>query len=141
MWSETQLAYLAGIIDGEGSIYIQKIKRVKSPHFDVRFNVTNTDKTLIDWLQSTFGGLVYHRNGCNERCKDRYEWVLSRKNFDIFSKLIQPYIVAKKYQLEIAISIRQTYSRNFGSNGVPPEILKFREECLHKMRSINKKGK
>src|SRR5438552_12044463 len=50
------LAYLAGIIDGEGSISRTPIKDV----FRCSVIVYNTDKALMDWLGS-FGGRCYIR--------------------------------------------------------------------------------
>ena len=63
-YTVAQLAYLAGIIDGEGSIYIGNFscnKKTKVPYYQTNIQVTNTDKTLIDWLFDIFGGLVTTR--------------------------------------------------------------------------------
>lgn len=66
MVSKTDYAYIAGILDGEGHISLikhnaygkHKKKYENSYVYSVRVGITNKDKTLIDWLQSTIGGNV-----------------------------------------------------------------------------------
>jgi hypothetical protein len=58
------LAYLAGLIDGEGSIVMMKFKEGRRPigGSTARISVTNTDLPLMKWLVLTFGG-QYHLTG------------------------------------------------------------------------------
>ena len=57
-----KLAYLAGIIDGEGTIVIAKGKirkgRINHP-YSLRLVVMNTDIRLIEWLKENFGGSIH----------------------------------------------------------------------------------
>ena len=56
-----QLAYLAGIIDGEGCFVIGCYafsKKTGVPHFHTTVQVTSTDRILIEWLVDNFGGKV-----------------------------------------------------------------------------------
>ncbi len=68
----TDWAYLAGIIDGEGSLALvhrrRQIrysgKRVQSEHlsensYQCHITVVNTDFKMIDWIRDTFGGSVF----------------------------------------------------------------------------------
>jgi hypothetical protein len=58
-YTPIQLAYLAGIIDGEGSIYIGRFKRNDKRHIDhyqTNITICNTERSLTDWLYETFGG-------------------------------------------------------------------------------------
>ena len=48
-----ELAYLAGIIDGEGSIYIGNFSsnaKTGALYYQTNMEVTNTDENLIKWL-------------------------------------------------------------------------------------------
>jgi hypothetical protein len=52
-YTVAEIAYLAGIIDGEGCIYIGNFscnKKTGVPYYQTNIQVTNTDKKLIDWL-------------------------------------------------------------------------------------------
>ena len=50
--SETQKAYLAGIVDGEGCISFCKI----GSFLYLGVSVANTNKPLINWLRTNLGG-------------------------------------------------------------------------------------
>ena len=56
-----KLIYLAGIIDGEGSIGIEHLspcKNRKKSYYVCRLCVINTDEKLIIWIKDNFGGSV-----------------------------------------------------------------------------------
>ena len=68
--SPAQLGYLAGLVDGEGSIYVR-------PH-EVRVCIVNTDKDLIDWL-ATLGGKVLARHHSRLGTKPIWIWQVNRR--------------------------------------------------------------
>jgi len=139
MWTKEQIGYLAGIIDGEGSIYVQKqIKKTGFHAYNLRFQVMNTSKELIAWLQETFGGVIYERKSKNPKWKDRYEWWLYHKKFDEIAPHILPFLIIKKKQLEIAIEFRKTFFHN--TPRVSEEIKCFRDDCISQISLLNKKG-
>ena len=54
-----QIAYLAGIVDGEGSIYIGNFScnpKTGTKNYQTNMEVTNTDENLINWLMENIGG-------------------------------------------------------------------------------------
>lgn len=65
-WTDTQIAYLAGIIDGEGCFCIQ---RPGGKTHTLRLFVMNTFKPLIDYLYKTYGGYQYSRKKKNPHGK------------------------------------------------------------------------
>ena len=61
MIPETDRAYIAGLFDGEGSIYYKKVKEKKKKHkgkpgyryanaWRISMEITMTDKSLIMWV-------------------------------------------------------------------------------------------
>ena len=58
-WAAIDLAYLAGFLDGEGSISINR-SRNKGAHiagsYVAHFNVGGTDEQTIRWIAETFNG-------------------------------------------------------------------------------------
>ena len=56
MWTETELAYLAGLLDGEGHIAIRIRRRKDKYTFDAILRVSNTSYELMQWVLTTFGG-------------------------------------------------------------------------------------
>lgn len=100
------LAYLAGIIDGEGTIFLQIDTRNNKNYRTWSVSVANTDKTLIDWLQSNFGGKV--NSWANDRPrfgkKQLWRWYLGRKEriLPLLSDIL-PYLIIKREKAEMAV--------------------------------------
>lgn len=97
--SETEASYLAGIIDGEGSIYMQKIRRAidgVSPTIVVR----NTDDKLAKYLISIGGDINWEKEHFDKRFgttgKPCFHWYC-RRLLDIgyVIRKILPYLVIK----------------------------------------------
>lgn len=91
--TETEKAYIAGIIDGEGSIMLQKIH--KNEHPAPCISIASTTLELLEWIKKVVGkGTITKKKNYNlEIHKDCYSYVLRRN--DAISLLIdiQPYLV------------------------------------------------
>lgn len=149
--SETDFAYLAGIIDGEGCIYIGSHscnKETGARYFVTSLQVANTDEGLIDWLYEKFGGLksVYTPAQTPKAFrKQPYLWKVTGPGVEFLSKRILPYIVIKKKQLEVMIKMRNTYNlhpsqrKKVNPNGVQPlskELQEIRYSLMNKLRAL-----
>ena len=135
IWKETQLAYLAGIIDGEGTFYIGTTNNGRK--FNSRIYVVNTNKELIEWLKNNFGGLVYQRTSkSNPHWKTRYEWVLDKSAIDTVCHLLIPHLIIKKKHAEIMIDFRNSFIK--GKRPVISEyIMAFRKSCHEQIKILN----
>jgi hypothetical protein len=109
--SETEAAYLAGIIDGEGTILVYP--RPPSIRLSVRVVVVNTDEALMDWLE-TLGG---NRNWKTSRPtnysanpKPCWSWVVNGMNAVAILKQVLPYMIIKKNKAQRAIDSQPTLS-------------------------------
>lgn len=136
-WSRTDLAYLAGIIDGEGcfSIYSGGPRE-----FQLRVYVVNTNKDLIDWLQDTFGGLVYSRNSTkNPHWRTKYEWVLDGKMTEHLIPKVQPYLIIKGDQASLGLRFRKTFKNKKRPRftKMDDQLLAERLFCYQEMKRLN----
>jgi len=121
---KTDLAYLAGIFDGEGSIVIHKnkpIKRMVNPTYVIEANVYNTNEWIIRQFHFSFGGGVHlqkrqmpstHSGKC-----PIWVWQISANKALPFLKTLLPYLKLKRGQVEIAIKfqeekVRKRYRRS-----------------------------
>jgi hypothetical protein len=113
MWKDTDIAYFAGIMDGEGSIYIQRRLHRGSTDYFPRFQVGNTDLVLMTWIKETFGGTLYEKRRLSapEHWKAQYEWFSTRPLLDVLLPLITPYLKTKRRQAEIMMEFRDPPSR------------------------------
>ena len=106
--NEIDLAYTAGIIDGEGCICLSlvKEKNIRGRRQRLTVSVGNTDKRLTLWLKNMFGGhsVLQSRTRNN---KDYYQWRVSSKKASFFLSLILPYLKLKRRQAELGIEFQE----------------------------------
>jgi hypothetical protein len=137
-WKPTDLAYLAGIIDGEGCFFINKLK-TEGYHRGV-LQVVNTDKTLIDWIDSVFPGTATgHNRYTSSRKFERiiYSWTSSGDRLLNICEQVLPYLVIKKKHCENMIEFRQTFLGRNSTAKVPEELIARRQVCLEVSRKLN----
>jgi len=139
-----KLAYLAGIIDGEGSIMLWKAKGDPSlrGQFNLRINVTSTDKCLTDWLYENFGGHLYECNApsrkANPHWKKQYIWTVDRPSILQFLKDIYPFLIIKKTRCEVAIKFRETFAKR--ERNLSNETFDLRFNLYEQMKHLNTRG-
>lgn len=133
--SEWERAYLAGIVDGEGSIFIAK-ENPSKPNYMLRISISSTDKILIDWIYKRFGG-----NTCTQRKdinkKIVYHWRSSGPHAAKIISNIKEFLVIKKLKAEWAISF-QNKKYKIGVHPLPlSKIIEYQwfKDNLSKARS------
>jgi hypothetical protein len=138
------LAYTAGIIDGEGSIMVKRSKENRpgrpTREYRIVVSVGNTNRLLLEWLLVRWEGSIkpYIRKIPN--CKPVYTWTLSAKSAVMFLKLIKDFLVIKKDQAELALIFQTTVKSGGSWSRLTPETLQTREDCFNKMAILNKRG-
>jgi hypothetical protein len=147
-YSIAEIAYLAGIIDGEGCIYIGNHScnaETGDKYFQTIMKVTSTDKCLIDWLQKIFGGLVkeYTPNQTPENSrKPAWFWQASGERLTHLCELLIPYAIIKKTELEIMLRMRNTYQGvtqkgKYGIQRNSQELLNLRQFLMDQIRALH----
>jgi len=90
---------LAALIDGEGSILLGPIKRSKRPKIEYprpEIYISSTDKELLDWVKSVFGGTISKKKTYKEHHKNSYGWRIANKKAAELMKLVIPYMKIEK---------------------------------------------
>jgi len=100
---ETELAYLAGIIDGEGAISIHahtkrhRTKARKGEPYKILQPVThiyNTNTVLMDWLCNRIGFRMNSRD--RRKARTSYQVIVSGyRTYSLLTPLL-PYLIAKR---------------------------------------------
>jgi hypothetical protein len=114
---KTDLAYMAGLFDGEGYAGIKKKNdhRTNVVRYMPRAMIGLTNEYLPQLLKFQFGGSLYHRHSQGNR-KDLWMWEVSGSDAIAFLKVILPYLILKKPQAEILLKFnmikgeRNTYT-------------------------------
>ena len=139
-----KLAYLAGIIDGEGTISIWSNQDSKKRgKFNLRIYFSSTDKCIIDWVCENFGGYQYANNAPSRKpnWKQAYIWVLDRPRTDWFLKEIHDFLIIKKERCAIAIKFRETFINFDGKQRkVDDETYQKRVNFVNQMKLLNSRG-
>jgi hypothetical protein len=149
--TETELAYIAGIVDGEGCIMLQKCTaRASDAYIYPVVKVANTDFRLMDWLVKKIGaGAVQYRTRSNTGCKDVQHWTIASNQAIQFLKTIRPYLIVKAHQADVALAVWEenaaalelTGRKQFGhGNCVPAWLRNFRTACYWYVRDLNRRG-
>jgi hypothetical protein len=99
--TEAEIAYLAGIIDGEGSICAVINNDKKQP--SLRVIVEMTDENVIKWIRERFEGqyCLHPRRNPNRKPMYQVKWVgRYAKNL---LRVVTPYLIGKRKQAELAL--------------------------------------
>ena len=122
---KTDLAYLAGIFDGEGCIVIhdrQWITKtgIKRIGFYPEICVASTNEWIIQQLKFAFGGNVYLRKKGTTRAQPIWAWQTTSKKATSCLKALLPYLRLKRRQAELAIEM-ENRRRPRGSHKLEPK--------------------
>jgi len=148
--SKLTAAYIAGLIDGEGSLEIQK----KDRKYQTRIRVCMTDETLIRWLHESFDG-YFSKRVFKDNCRTAYVWdIHNNKLVKPFIEKIYPYLRLKKKHAEVIKRFLKTFNNNSFKkvknksdyhNGhhheLKDEIIEKRDNFYYQMKELNKRGK
>ena len=139
------LAYLAGVVDGEGSLTLSQngTGRWKRKHAAIVLTVYNSDSNLLNWIKSEFGGNVYfYKRAENPKWKPQGRWIVSAKSAALLIKKLLPYLIVKREQAIVMLAFYDTKITNSTPMkfGLPDKILKERERLAGRIRQLNRKG-
>jgi len=137
---EVEKAYLAGLLDGEGSICILHWvpKETGKPRVLPMVKLGMHSKEAIDFFAQTTGKNVYHHPGP----KGVWSVQLTHKDAASFLEEILPYLITKKIQatfFTFFYNIAFAVSYRGGGSCVPDEIVKLRELGAEIMHLLNKR--
>lgn len=153
---ETDLAYIAGIVDGEGCIRIKKAKAYRcqgrvTPGYHASIQIKMVDEPAIRFIAETLGGWYYKQE---KNCKGGrllYCWAASDKKAADIIRTLLPYLRIKKTQAEAVLELRQLQSegmkhrtkvtgyRNFPNKyGTPRQVANysFSDEYVERCDSL-----
>lgn len=119
-----EAAYLAGIIDGEGSITLTRIHT--NEHRRPCITIASTDKELLIYIQSLTGGTINDKKNYKPNMhKDSFTLNIKKKESVLFIlECISPYLRVDKKRKR-ALWILDHYEKVTLRNGkYSPELLK-----------------
>lgn len=93
--SPEQIAWLAGILDGEGNIQINA--RLGPRHSGVRITITNTSRPLLERIFEITGvGYIATKAYDNPKWRTRYNWIINGATARQILQLLLPWLIVKR---------------------------------------------
>ena len=145
--SQATLAYVAGIVDGEGTVIVSKVTKARkhliAPTYTVWLRVGNTNEELVRYLNEVFPGAIVARRIVSNKWKQCFVWQVTGIRVRDTLRLLRPYLRVKAAQADL---IDEYYAgfhsfMKAGRHGtLSPEQLAHRESCYMRMKSLNQKG-
>jgi len=133
-----ELAYAAGIIDGEGCIGISQPRN--RGFYSLNVEVAMTDPKPIKFFSDKFGGRFEIKKSKTSTGRTIYRWSLQSEKAQEFLRSISPFIVAKTEQVETALEfpVGSLNGIQLYGNGreIPESVLLLRELCFDKMKEL-----
>lgn len=145
--SEVQKAYIAGIMDGEGSIYIARAtnhynKKSRRIYHQLRLIIANTNREMLVYIKNSvgYGAIVQFRNVSNNH-KAVYTYQLCALKAKELLEAIYPFLIIKKAQANIAFefakTIREKNNNKCGCKGLEDSVIDIREKCKIALNALN----
>jgi hypothetical protein len=139
--SNEDKAWLAGVMDGEGSIYIHKRnakKRKRGYDFIPTVSIWNTNKKFILYIKNLIGlGYVFKTTEYRKNWKDKYGYLLNYDAIQLLLPLIKDKLIIKKRNAELMIRFLACLKKKINKGEYRKEII----DMYLQMKSYNKKGK
>lgn len=143
---DTTLAWLAAIIDGEGSVMLTN-KKTKNGglSYRARIKVSNTDYRMMQALVDKTGinRIFGRRRQPNLNHKDYYEWTMEAGELRGWLPLLIPWLICKQEQATLLLEYLTEASVNMALPGktFDPSPKKRKHEIAAEIHRLNKKGK
>ncbi len=101
-----EIAWMAGFLDGEGTILINK-GHINSPgnvSYILQVSIENTHYVSLVRFREAFGGNIYTRkNKIKNHHKTGHIWTITSRDAYEFLRVIAPYLCGKRPEAELGI--------------------------------------
>jgi hypothetical protein len=143
--ADTDWAYAAGIVDGEGCIAIIRsfVPKRGRYYYGVHVVVANRDRDVLAWMQSVWGGYVVGVPVQSTRARPSWTWRCTGPKAKIFLNGIRPWLRIKPEQCAnglVMIELLQRGKRTLGRAPLPQSWLDEQETHYWIQRELNHRG-
>ena len=135
---QTECAYIAGLLDGEGT-FSAGVKANDNEYY-ARVAIFNTDLDVLKWIRKTTGfGWVGKGSGSSDRDRVVYCWSVSGRQAEPIVRELIPFLQIKKRQAKAWIVFRSTFDGT--SKPLTDGVRKIRRALITKIQALNQKGR
>lgn len=110
--NETDLAYIAGLFDGEACIRVKKTQAYKcqdrkTPGYHASIHVHMVDEEAIKFVAETLGGWYYREKPHSAQGRPLYRYGVSDAAAERILRLLLPYLRVKRAAAENVLRLRE----------------------------------
>ncbi len=139
MHSPTERAYLAGLIDGEGSIGICTFGGHRVPA--VVLTITNSCIEVLEEMADLWGGNVTTRRKRAFNWKETADLRTGAKTAVEILKEVKPYLKIKQAQCQVALKFGKTVNpKEHRTRKLSLQTIRYREQLRQEILKLNKRG-
>jgi len=122
-------AYVAGLFDGEGSVYIKRMDQMKHKRpgkpvhkvWVIRMEMAMTDKDTIKWCYDLFGCGAFGERKVKKGYKRQWRWRVAHRDALYVAKILWPHAKTKLHKIEQIIDHYEPRAQELGDNVVDLE--------------------
>ena len=125
-------AYIAGLFDGEGSVYYKKLFQKRKGnkkgywYWNIRMEISMTDRAVIEWVGEVLEvGRVNEKKVTNQGIKGvrkrQWRWRCGFRDALYVAKLLWPHAKTKLHKIEQIIDHYEPRAQELGDNVVDLE--------------------
>lgn len=132
---EVEKAYLAGIVDGEGTVTLMKHHKNETP--TPRVAVANNDLRLLKWIKTRIGGIIVAKKKYKPQHSDFYAWYVQQDRAIRFLEAIRGYLIIKKLQADLIVEKYKSVTHRAGK--YTPKLLAQKMRLVARIRKLNQR--
>ena len=133
---KTILAYIAGVVDGEGSIIIREYRSKRPYRYGTEVSVAMTDTGAIDLLRQIYPGS--YSTSTLKSGKTIYRWAVAHRKARAFLEDIYEYLRVKKEQARLAIELESRKITTRYPHSVSLDEINIRKDIRRQVQVLNK---
>uniref|UniRef100_A0A6H1ZUB2 Putative homing endonuclease n=1 Tax=viral metagenome TaxID=1070528 RepID=A0A6H1ZUB2_9ZZZZ len=126
--------YLAGFIDGEGNVGIDKYNKYgKSTNYAIKVAISNTNREILEWIQSHYGGHINTLKRKLPHHKECYQLTVRHLKAYRILKDIEPYLKIKQKLACIAIRVAERCQVKYNHKSSKPLERQIADEADYQL--------
>ena len=134
-----EIAYLAGLLDGEGTIQTKKeMNHGVRTSYKLWVSIRLVTEEPLREMCELFGGSLYYYDSKNPKWRGAYVWTLGYDAVEELLKLVFPYLRLKKRQAALAFKFREVIRQTLRSKD--KHRLALRDDVMREMAELNRRG-
>ena len=131
--TEFEIAYFAGLFDGEGSVYIKRMDQMKHKRpgkpvhkvWVIRMEIAMTDKDVIKWCYDSFNCGSFGERKVKPGYKRQWRWRVAHRDALHVALAIWPHVKTKLHKVEQIIDHYENYDGTSRGNVVDMQAYKL----------------